>query len=61
MDGRSTGWVGRVPYCSFELGWLLIVYAQNRSMLYAGRIITGVACGIISLAVPVRHYAAVLL
>ncbi|KAL9961390.1 hypothetical protein ACROYT_G030315 [Oculina patagonica] len=37
----------------FELGWLLISYAPNRSMLYAGRIITGLACGTISLAVPV--------
>ena len=37
----------------FELGWLLVIYAQNRTMLYAGRIITGLACGIISLAVPV--------
>lgn len=37
----------------FELGWLLLAYAQNRGMLYAGRIITGLACGIISLAVPV--------
>ncbi|KAJ7383683.1 Solute carrier 2 (Facilitated glucose transporter) member 8 [Desmophyllum pertusum] len=37
----------------FELGWLLISYAQNRTMLYAGRVITGLACGTISLAVPV--------
>ena len=37
----------------FELGWLLLAYAQNRGMLYAGRFITGLACGIISLTVPV--------
>ena len=37
----------------FQLGWLLLAYAQDRGMLYAGRVITGIACGIISLAVPV--------
>lgn len=37
----------------FQLGWLLLAYARNRGMLYAGRVITGIACGIISLAVPV--------
>ena len=37
----------------FELGWLLISFAQNRAMLYAGRIITGLACGIVSVAAPV--------
>ena len=37
----------------FELGWLLLAYAQNRGMLYAGRAITGLACGVISLTVPV--------
>lgn len=40
----------------FELGWLLLAYAQNRGMLYAGRIITGLASGIISLTVPVSFY-----
>ena len=37
----------------FELGWLLISFAQNRAMLYAGRITTGLACGIVSVAAPV--------
>ncbi|XP_044174405.1 solute carrier family 2, facilitated glucose transporter member 8-like [Acropora muricata] len=37
----------------FELGWLLIAFAQNRMMLYSGRVINGMACGMISLAVPV--------
>ena len=37
----------------FELGWLLISFAKNHAMLYAGRIITGLACGVVSLAVPV--------
>jgi len=37
----------------FELGWLLLAYGQNRGMLYAGRAITGLGCGIVSLAVPV--------
>lgn len=37
----------------FVLGWLLISFAQNVPMLYSGRIITGMGCGAISLAVPV--------
>ena len=36
-----------------ELGWLLLFFAKNRLMLYAGRIITGVGCGIETLAVAV--------
>ena len=40
----------------FELGWLLISFAQNRAMLYSGRISTGLACGIVSLATPVRFF-----
>ncbi|XP_057309932.1 solute carrier family 2, facilitated glucose transporter member 8-like [Hydractinia symbiolongicarpus] len=34
-------------------GWCLISYADTVSMLYAGRILTGVAVGMSSLAVPV--------
>ena len=47
---------GTILLCAvpFELGWLLISYAKNHTMLYAGRIITGLACGMVSLAVPVR-------
>ena len=41
----------------FELGWLLISFAQNRAMLYAGRITTGLACGIVSLATPVSFFS----
>ena len=37
----------------FVLGWLLISFAQNILMLYSGRIITGMGCGAVSLAVPV--------
>lgn len=46
---------GTIMLCAipFELGWLLISYAQNVAMLYTGRIITGLGCGVISLAVPV--------
>ncbi|XP_067045658.1 solute carrier family 2, facilitated glucose transporter member 8-like [Acropora muricata] len=46
---------GTIMVCAlpFELGWLLIAFAQNRTMLYSGRVITGVACGMVSLAVPV--------
>ena len=62
FGGPVGGWAidrlgrkGTIMFCviPFELGWLLLAYAQNRGMLYAGRIITGLACGIISLAVPV--------
>lgn len=51
MFGRK----GTIMLCviPFEVGWLIISYAQDHTMLYAGRIITGLACGIISLAVPV--------
>ena len=37
----------------FELGWLLIAFGKNHAMLYAGRTICGLACGIVSLSVPV--------
>ncbi|XP_067045663.1 solute carrier family 2, facilitated glucose transporter member 8-like [Acropora muricata] len=37
----------------FELGWLLIAFAQNQMMLYSGRVINGMACGMVSVAVPV--------
>ena len=40
----------------FVLGWLLISFAQNIPMLYSGRIITGMGCGAVSLAVPVSSY-----
>lgn len=62
FGGPIGGWAidrfGRkstIMFCvvPFQLGWLLLAYAQNRGMLYAGRAITGIACGIISLAVPV--------
>ena len=62
FGGPISGWAidkfgrkGSILLCAvpFELGWLLISNAQNRAMLYAGRVITGVACGMISLAVPV--------
>ncbi|XP_074607589.1 solute carrier family 2, facilitated glucose transporter member 8-like [Acropora palmata] len=46
---------GTIMLCSlpFELGWFLIAFAKNHEMLYAGRVISGVACGIITVAVPV--------
>ena len=37
----------------FVLGWLLISYATDIEMLYAGRIITGIGCGVISCTSPV--------
>ena len=40
----------------FELGWLVISFEQNRAMLYSGRISTGLACGIVSLATPARFF-----
>lgn len=42
--------VGAIP---LELGWLLLFFAENRLMLYCGRVITGVGCGIETLAVAV--------
>ena len=47
---------GTIIMCSlpFELGWFLIAFAKNHEMLYAGRVISGVACGMITVAVPVR-------
>ena len=64
FGGPIGGWAidklgrkGTIILCvvPFELGWLLISYAQNRGMMYAGRIITGLACGMVSLAVPVSY------
>lgn len=37
----------------FVLGWLLISYAKDVEMLYAGRILTGIGCGVISCTSPV--------
>ncbi|PFX26088.1 Solute carrier family 2, facilitated glucose transporter member 8 [Stylophora pistillata] len=44
-----------IMFCTVPLvlGWLLISYAKNVAMLYAGRIITGLGCGAVSLTVPV--------
>lgn len=62
LGGPIGGWSidkygrkGTILLCAifFEFGWLLIILAQNHAMLYAGRIVTGLACGMISLAVPV--------
>ncbi|KAJ7379390.1 Solute carrier 2 (Facilitated glucose transporter) member 8 [Desmophyllum pertusum] len=42
--------VGAIP---LGLGWLLLFFAKNRLMLYSGRIITGLGCGIETVAVAV--------
>ena len=46
---------GTIIACAvpFELGYLLMAFARNHEMLYAGRVISGVASGMVSLAVPV--------
>ena len=46
---------GAIMACTvpFELGYLLMAFARNHEMLYAGRVISGVAYGIVSLAVPI--------
>lgn len=46
---------GTTMMCSvpFVLGWLLISYTKSVAILYAGRFITGVACGAVSFTVPV--------
>ena len=41
---------GAIP---LELGWLLLYFAKNRLMLYFGRIIAGLGCGVETLAVAV--------
>ena len=48
---------GTIVLCAipFEIGWLLISCAHHVSMFHAGRIITGLGIGVISLAYPVRH------
>ena len=38
----------------FAAGWLLISNATHVSMVFAGRLLTGVAVGATSLTVPVR-------
>ncbi|KAL9959646.1 hypothetical protein ACROYT_G032986 [Oculina patagonica] len=58
IGGRAVDVIGRkfaiiVGAIPLELGWLLIFFAKNRMMLYSGRIITGVGCGIEALAVAV--------
>ena len=64
FGGPLGGWAidklgrkGTIMFCvvPFELGWLLISFAQNHGMMYAGRIITGLACGMASLVVPVSY------
>ena len=51
---KATIMVSSIPH---ELGWLLIAYAQNQAMLYTGRLITGVGCGMIGIAFPVSHFS----
>ncbi|XP_017774084.1 PREDICTED: facilitated trehalose transporter Tret1-like [Nicrophorus vespilloides] len=36
----------------FMLGWLIIIFATNIEMLYAGRFITGLICGAFCISVP---------
>ena len=59
VDGRLTSLVekGTIVLCAipFEIGWLLISCAHHVSMFHAGRIITGLGIGVISLAYPVGH------
>jgi len=38
-----------VPLC---IGWFMIIYASDYMLLYAGRILTGISIGMISLAAP---------
>ena len=50
LGRKSTIMLCVVP---FVLGWLLIGFAQNLAMLYSGRVISGLACGVISVTAPV--------
>jgi MFS family permease len=41
-------------YYTFDIAaWMLIAFAQDVMMIYAGRAIAGLAVGIVSMAVPV--------
>lgn len=66
VGGLLGGWmvekIGRklsLMFCSlpFVFGFTVIVAAQNVWMLYAGRLLTGLASGVTSLVVPVRNAA----
>lgn len=66
VGGLLGGWmvekIGRklsLMFCSlpFVFGFTIIIAAQNVWMLYAGRLLTGLASGVTSLVVPVRNYA----
>ena len=61
IGGKAVALIGRkftiiIGSIPFALGWLLIFLAKNRAMLYAGRIFTGVGCGIETLAVAVSYH-----
>lgn len=62
VGGLLGGWmvekIGRklsLMFCSlpFVFGFTVIIAAQNVWMLYAGRMLTGLASGVTSLVVPV--------
>lgn len=66
VGGLLGGWmvekIGRklsLMFCSlpFVFGFTVITAAQNVWMLYAGRLLTGLASGVTSLVVPVGNAA----
>lgn len=56
LGRRGTMMASIVPFLA---GWLMILFAQNFAMLLVGRVLTGLCCGITSVAVPtyIAEYA----
>ena len=61
ISGWAVDYFGRktslLLYCvPFAAGWLLISNAKHQSMLYIGRLLTGIAVGATSQTVPVSSF-----
>ena len=50
LGRRNTIWIGCMP---FVAGFALISFAVDIAMLFVGRVLIGIAVGIVSVAVPV--------
>lgn len=51
LIGRKWGCIMTVT--PFSIGWLLIIFASNTGMIYAGRLLTGLAGGAFCVAAPI--------
>lgn len=57
LSGYFTNSLGRKGTLIFNtipfiIGWIFIIYADSVGLIFAGRIITGFCCGIVSVATP---------